>query len=51
MIYEDEDPDKGQNGLDDAKDSCGKEAGVGALDANAAEDCGGVVVDGVDTRA
>lgn len=49
VVDEIEEPDEGDDGLDDAEDAGGQEGGVGAGDADGAEDGWGIVVDGVDT--
>jgi hypothetical protein len=51
VVDEDGDPNKSENSLDDTEDTGGEETGVGAADAEGAEDGGGIVVDGVDARA
>jgi hypothetical protein len=51
VVNKNHEPDKGQNSLDDTKDTCGEEAGVCSGNADRLEDGGTVVVDGVDTRA
>lgn len=48
MVNHPEDPDEGQNGLDNTKDAGGEQAGVGTADAEGVEDSRAVVVDGVD---
>lgn len=48
VIDQNHDPHKGENGFDNAKDSGSEETSVGAGDAQALEDGGGVVVDSVD---
>lgn len=51
MVDKEQQPDDGQDSLHNTEDTRGKETGVGALDTDALEDGGTVVVDGVDTRA
>lgn len=51
LINEDEEPNEGQDSLDNTKETCGEEAGVGSLDTDRLENGRAVVVDGVDTRA
>lgn len=51
VVDEPEDPDEGEDRLDDAEDARGEEGRVGACDADAAEDGGAVVVDGVNSGA
>lgn len=48
VVDEEEEPDDGYQCLDDTEDAGGEERGVCAGDTNGFEDCGGVVVDGVD---
>ncbi len=50
-LNEDENEEKGTDGLDDTKDTGGQETSVGADDTERLEHGGGVVVDGVDSRA
>lgn len=50
IIDEDQKPDESQSSLDHAKDASGKEASVGASDAETLENGGAVVVDCIDTR-
>jgi hypothetical protein len=51
VIDKNENPDKGNSRLDNAKDTSGKEASVGTGDTDTSEDSGAIVVDGVDTGA
>lgn len=51
MIDKNENPNKGDYRLDNAKDTRGEEASVGTGDTDTSEDSGAVVVDGVDTGA
>jgi hypothetical protein len=51
VVNENHEPHKGKGSLDNTKDTSGEEASVGTGDADASEDGGAVVVDGVDTRA
>jgi hypothetical protein len=51
VVNENHEPHKGKDSLDNTKDTGGQEASVGTSDADALEDGGAVVVDGVDTRA
>ena len=50
-VDEQEEPDEGETGLDDAEEAGGQEGGVGATDAERGKDGGRVVVDGVDAAA
>jgi hypothetical protein len=51
VVNENHEPHKGKDSLDNTKDTGGEEASVGTGDADASEDSGAVVVDGIDTRA
>lgn len=51
FVNEEEEPDDGEDGLDNTEDTGGKESSVGSADTDGLEDSGGVVVDGVDTGA
>jgi hypothetical protein len=51
VIDKNENPDKGDCRLDNAKDASGEEASVGTGNADTFKDSGAVVVDSVDTGA